>query len=78
MAGSEGTATELLIHAKEFLRLKRVLNEILLKHTGQSLEQIERDTDRDKFMSAEEARDYGLVDNVVERLTATPRPKAEG
>ncbi|MER3416079.1 MAG: ATP-dependent Clp protease proteolytic subunit [Gemmataceae bacterium] len=67
-AGSEGTATEIMIHAKEYLRLKRVLNEILNKHTGRSLEEIERDTDRDKFMSAEEARDYGLVDHVIERL----------
>src|SRR6187431_16884 len=50
LAGTEGTTTEILIHAKEFIRLKRDLNEILLKHTGQTLERIERDTDRDKFM----------------------------
>jgi ATP-dependent Clp protease protease subunit len=68
MAGSEGTATELLLHTKEFLRLKKKLNEILLKHTGQTLERIEKDTDRDKFMSAMEAKEYGLVDNVLERL----------
>src|SRR4249920_1880674 len=48
MAGTEGTTTEILIHAKEFLRLKKDLNDILLKHTGQSLERVERDTDRDK------------------------------
>ncbi len=77
MAGSEGTATEILIHAKEFLRLKKVLNNILLKHTGQTLERIEQDTDRDKFMSAEEARQYGLVDQVLERLTHQPIPKPE-
>jgi ATP-dependent Clp protease protease subunit len=77
MAGSEGTATEILIHAKEFLRLKKVLNEILLRHTGQGLERIERDTDRDKFMSAEEAKAYGLVDAVVERLPNPPPPKPE-
>jgi ATP-dependent Clp protease protease subunit len=77
MAGSEGTATEILIHAKEFLRLKKVLNNILLKHTGQSLERVEQDTDRDKFMSAEEARDYGLVDNVMERLTHLPVAKRD-
>jgi ATP-dependent Clp protease protease subunit len=77
MAGTEGTTTEILIHAKEFLRLKKDLNDILLKHTGQTLERIERDTDRDKFMSAKEAQDYGIVDTVLERLPAhqlEPRP----
>jgi ATP-dependent Clp protease protease subunit len=68
MAGSEGTATELLLHTKEFLRLKKRLNGILLKHTGQTVDRIEADTDRDKFMSAEDAKEYGLVDNVLERL----------
>ncbi|HZT79239.1 MAG TPA: ATP-dependent Clp endopeptidase proteolytic subunit ClpP [Gemmataceae bacterium] len=68
LAGTEGTTTEILIHAKEFIRLKKDLNEILLRHTGQSLERIERDTDRDKFMSAGEAREYGLVDHVLERI----------
>lgn len=68
LAGMQGTATELEIHAKEVIRIKRKLNEILLHHTGQTLEQIESDTDRDNFMSSEEARDYGLIDNVLERL----------
>src|SRR5438552_10918746 len=68
LAGTEGTTTEILIHAKEFLRLKKDLNEILLRHTGQTLDKIERDTDRDKFMSAKEALEYGIVDNVLERL----------
>ena len=68
LAGMQGTATELEIHAKEVIRIKRKLNEILLHHTGQTLEQIEADTDRDNFMSSEEARDYGLIDNVLERL----------
>lgn len=68
MAGSEGTATEILIHTKEFRRLKQALNEILKKHTGQDLGQIERDTDRDKFLSAEEAVHYGIVDRVLEKL----------
>jgi len=68
LAGTEGTTTEILIHAKEFLRLKKELNEILLKHTGQTLERIEKDTDRDKFMSAREALEYGLVDHVLERV----------
>jgi ATP-dependent Clp protease, protease subunit len=68
MAGSEGTATELLLHTKEFGRLKKRLNEILYKHTGKPLDEIERDTDRDKFMSAQEAVEYGLVDKVMDRM----------
>jgi ATP-dependent Clp protease, protease subunit len=71
MAGTEGTTTEILIHAKEFLRLKKDLNDILLKHTGQTLDRIEKDTDRDKFMSAQEAQEYGIVDKVLERLPAS-------
>ena len=71
LAGMEGTATDLEIHAKEVIKMKRRLNEILLKHTGQTLEQIERDTDRDNFMDAEQAREYGLIDNVLESLPTT-------
>ncbi len=67
MAGMEGSASDILIHAKEFSAIKKRLNSILLKHTGRPLEEIERDTDRDRFMSAEEARDYGLIDQVIER-----------
>jgi ATP-dependent Clp protease protease subunit len=69
LAGMEGTATELEIHAKEVLRIKARMNDILLKHTGQTLNKIEDDTDRDNFMSAEEAKHYNLIDNVLERLT---------
>lgn len=72
LAGMEGTATDLEIHAKEFLKIKRRMNEILLHHTGRSLEEIERDTDRDNFMSSEEARDYGLIDNVLDKLEHVP------
>ncbi len=68
LAGMEGTATDLEIHAKEILRVKQRMNEILLKHTGQTLEKIEQDTDRDKFMMAEEAKAYGLIDDVLERI----------
>ena len=68
LAGMEGTATELEIHAKEVIKVKRKLNEILLHHSGQTLEQIEKDTDRDNFMDAETAKSYGLVDAVLERL----------
>ena len=74
LAGVEGTATDISIHAKEFLRMKRRLNEILLKHTGQTLGKIEADTDRDKFMSAEESRDYGIVDKILEHMPAAPPP----
>jgi ATP-dependent Clp protease protease subunit len=76
LAGTEGTTTEILLHLKEFQRLKKTLNEILLKHTGQTLDKVEKDTDRDKFMSAIEARDYGIVDNVLERVPADQVPKA--
>ncbi len=66
LAGMEGTAEEILIHAKEFLKVKEKLNRILLKHTGHPLEKIEKDTDRDRFMSAEEALAYGLIDHIIE------------
>lgn len=72
LAGMEGTATEILIHAEEFLRMKKQLNGIYQKHTGQSLERLESDTDRDRFMSAEEARDYGLIDRVLEHQPKIP------
>ncbi len=68
MAGVEGTAEDILIHAKEFSNLKERLNRILLRHTGHPLEKIEKDTDRDRFMTAEEARDYGLIDRVIEHI----------
>ncbi len=70
LAGTEGTTTEILIHAKEFLRTKETLNELLAKHTGQTLETIEKETDRDNFMSAVEAQEYGLIDKVLERMPA--------
>lgn len=68
LAGMEGTSTEIQIHVKEFLKTKKKLNEILKRHTGKSLEQIEKDTDRDNFMASAEARDYGLIDGVLERM----------
>ena len=69
LAGMQGTAAEIEIHAREFRRVKQKMNEILLRHTGQSLDKIERDTDRDCFMSAAEACDYHLIDKVVEHMT---------
>jgi len=68
MAGMEGSAEDILIHAKEFAKIKERLNRILLKHTGHPLEKIEKDTDRDRFMSAEEALEYGLIDHVIEHI----------
>jgi ATP-dependent Clp protease protease subunit len=68
LGGYEGSATEIDIHVKNILKLKGRLNGILKKHTGKSLDQIEKDTDRDNFMTAEEARAYGLIDGVLERM----------
>jgi ATP-dependent Clp protease protease subunit len=66
LGGFQGQASDIEIHAKEILYLKDRLNGMLAKHTGQSMEVIERDTDRDNFMSAEQAVDYGLIDKVLE------------
>jgi ATP-dependent Clp protease protease subunit len=66
LAGMQGTAEEIRIHAEEFRRIKRRMNEILIKHTGHSLDKIEKDTDRDRFMAATEAVNYGLIDHVIE------------
>lgn len=70
LAGMEGTAEEILIHAKEFKRVKSRLNQILIKHTGHELEKIEQDTDRDCFMTAVEAMEYGLIDRVIDKMDA--------
>ena len=71
LAGMQGTAEEIMIHARELQRIKKRMNEILIKHTGHSLEKIEADTDRDCFMSADESKEYGLIDNVVASMDAT-------
>ncbi len=65
MGGFQGQAKEIEIHAKEILKLKETLENILAKHTGQPIEKIRQDTDRDFFMSAEEAKEYGIVDQVI-------------
>jgi ATP-dependent Clp protease protease subunit len=75
LAGMEGTAEEILIHVKEFRKIKEKLNNILLKHTGHSVEKIQQDTERDNFMSAEEALGYKLIDKVIDHMT--PRPATE-
>lgn len=66
--GMRGTATDISIQAEEILRMKKCLNEILVKHTGQPMERIEEDVDRDFYMSSQEAKTYGLVDEVIESL----------
>jgi len=74
LGGMRGTTTEILIRLKENQRLKKVLNEILVRHTGKTYDMIENDTDRDKFMGADEARDYNLVDHVLQRLPGASMP----
>lgn len=66
MGGVQGQATDIDIHAKEILKLRERLNKILSKHTGQSLKKIEKDTDRDYYMTAEEAKEYGIIDEIIE------------
>src|SRR4051812_37717709 len=68
LGGARGAATDIRIRTEHLLRTKRTMNEILHRLTGQPLERVERDTDRDNFMSAREAQEYGLVDHVLERL----------
>lgn len=63
--GAQGTASDISIQAQEILRMKDILSELLARHTGKTKEEVVRDSDRDKFMSAEEARQYGLVDEVI-------------
>jgi ATP-dependent Clp protease, protease subunit len=65
MGGTQGQATEVEIHAKHILRTREQLNKILAKHTGQKIDKIERDTERDYFMTAEEAKEYGIVDKII-------------
>lgn len=65
LGGLSGQASDIEIHAKELIKTKRLMNELLAKHTGQSVEKIDRDTDRDNFMSADAAKEYGLIDQVL-------------
>jgi ATP-dependent Clp protease protease subunit len=69
--GLQGQASDLDIHAREIVRIRAVLNELIAKHTGQPLERVERDTDRDFFLTPEEAVDYGLIDGIIQQ---TPVP----
>ncbi|WP_428085527.1 ATP-dependent Clp protease proteolytic subunit [Caldisericum sp.] len=63
--GAQGQATDIEIQAKELIRIKRMINEILSKHTGQPVEKIQKDTERDYFMSPEEAKEYGIIDQII-------------
>jgi ATP-dependent Clp protease protease subunit len=65
MGGAQGQATDIDIHAKHILNVKKRLNEILSKHTGKTIERVEKDAERDYFMSAEEAKQYGIVDKII-------------
>jgi len=69
LAGMQGSAQEIEIHVEELRRIKRKMNEIMIRHTGHTLEKIEQDTDRDRFMSAEEAVEYQLIDRVVSSVS---------
>ncbi|MCU0568618.1 MAG: ATP-dependent Clp endopeptidase proteolytic subunit ClpP [Oculatellaceae cyanobacterium Prado106] len=76
LGGAQGQATDIEIQAKEILYLKRQLNEALANHTSQPLDRIEQDTERDFYMSAHEAMDYGLIDQVIDRRSVGGRPTA--
>jgi ATP-dependent Clp protease protease subunit len=69
LGGFQGQATDIHIHAQEILRMKKYLNELLAAHTGQLFEKIEKDTERDYFMSGDDARNYGIIDDIVARNT---------
>lgn len=71
LAGMQGSAREVEIHIEELRRIKQKMNELMVEHTGHTIEEIERDTDRDNFMSAHEACDYGLIDKVVSKSGET-------
>jgi len=71
--GVQGTASDISIQAEEILKTKKRINEILAYHSGRSVEQVEKDTDRDNYMSTQEAKDYGLIDNIIVKRTAEPK-----
>lgn len=77
LGGFQGQATDIDIHAKEILYIRERLNQILASHTGQSLETIQNDTERDNFMSAEAAKEYGLIDNVLNERSNLPEDEVK-
>jgi ATP-dependent Clp protease protease subunit len=79
MGGFQGQATDVEIHAREILKMRERLNEIMAKHTGQPIDRIQQDTERDNFMSGKQAKDYGLIDEVIERtVVAKAKAKTDG
>ncbi len=74
LGGAQGQASDIDIQAKEILRLRSYINGLFVKHTGHTIERIEKDTERDYFMSSEEARQYGLIDEVVSKQILAPAP----
>ena len=77
LGGAQGQATDIDIQAKEILRLRAYLNGLIVKHTGHAIERVEKDTERDYFMSAADARQYGIIDEVVERQPFAPPTPTE-
>src|SRR3954468_5619987 len=77
IGGARGQATDIEIQAREILRMKSKLNELIVKHTGQTIERVEKDTDRDYFMGAPEAKAYGILDEVVTFKKPSPKPAPE-
>jgi len=76
MGGFQGQASDIDIHAREILLVRERLNKILADHTGQPIERIEQDTDRDRFMSAEESKEYGIIDDVLDRRPGDPAARS--
>ena len=72
LGGAEGQASDIEIQAREILRIKKITHEILARHTGQPVDRIEQDTERDYYMSAQEAKDYGIIDNIFEGKAGKP------
>ena len=70
LGGFQGQASDFEIHAKEILHMKKIVNEILAKHTGQTIKKIEKDTDRDNFLDAKAAKSYGIIDNILEERSS--------
>jgi len=77
LGGTQGQATDIEIYTKEMLRIRKMLFEITAKHTGKDIEQIQKDAERDYYMSAEEAMEYGIIDKIMERAPEAAKPIAE-
>ena len=78
MGGVQGQATDIDIQAKEILKMKETVHQILVEHTGQSIKKIRQDTERDFFMSGEEALKYGIVDRIIKKREISPESETKG